>query len=321
MGHREALGFACSTAFVVLAALRDVHLGGLFQHVPPATVAIVAFGLCSAAFLPLALVRDRAGLAALLRRPRALLWINVTSALPWLAFFHALSMSEPALAQVIFFGVGPLSAAWVDRLVGRRVPEVPSPAERRLHRGLLAALVAAVAVMATGLSALGPQPPGRVAAALALAVGGGILISINTVLCRTVNEAGVSPAALLALRFPGAVLLGVALAAAGGNLGAAIAPAAMLDVASAAFLLVVLPIYVNQIGIALASPLTVRVVLAAGPALVFALQVLEGRLPSSPFTLAVCVLYGAVALVAAAARRRAIAAGPRAGRIVTAAGR
>lgn len=316
---REARGFGFAIAFVGLAALRDVHFGGLFQHVAPLAVAITAFALCSAVFVPLALARDRAGLAAFLRRPRELFWINVTSAVPWLSFFHALSITEPALAQVIFFGIGPLSVAWIDRLVPGSVPAVVSPGERRLRVGLLAALVVAAAVMVSGLSGLGPQPLGRVAVALALTAGGGIVISINTVLCRTVNDAGVGPTALLALRFPGAVILGVALAAMRGELAAAVAPAVVADVAPAAFLLVVLPIYVNQIGIALASPLTVRAVLAVGPVLVFGLQLAEGRLSSSPFTLAACVFYAAFAVAGALARRRAI--GMARARPATAAGR
>jgi hypothetical protein len=79
-------------------------------------------------------------------------------------------------------------------------------------------------------------------------------------------------------------------------------------VAIAALALIVLPNYVNQVGVALASPVTVRAVLAVGPVLVFALQLLEARLSPSPATLAVCALYGVLAIAAAVARQRAIAA-------------
>jgi hypothetical protein len=320
--NRETLGFLLSATFVGLAAVRDVYLGGLFQHVPPLAVAVTAFALCSLVFLPLALARDRAGLAALRGNGGRLVWINVTSAVPWLAFFHALRIAEPALVQMIFFGIGPLSMAWIDRLVPGRAAAVPTAAERRLRVGLAAALLVAAGVMVGGLSGLGPQPAGRVAAALALTAGGGLVISLNTVLCRAVNDGGVGPTALLALRFPGAVILGLALAAAHGGLPAVAAPSVVAAVAPAALLLVVLPIYVNQIGISLASPLTVRAVLAAGPVLVFLLQLVERRLPSSPYTLAACVLYAVFAVTAALARRWAIRAAPAtgAGLAATAAG-
>src|SRR2546422_162817 len=61
----------------------------------------------------------------------------------------------------------------------------------------------------------------------------------------------------------------------------------------------------RSVGIALASPLTVRVALAVGPVLIFVLQLVEGRLSSSPYSLTCAVLYGVVAITAAVLRRRA----------------
>jgi predicted ABC-type exoprotein transport system permease subunit len=101
---------------------------------------------------------------------------------------------------------------------------------------------------------------------------------------------------------------------------AGLTPGILAPIAFAALLLIVLPSYVNQIGIALASPLTVRAVLALGPVLVFLLQLVEGRLPSSAATLAACVLYAVFAVASAVARRRAIGVAPAAG-LATVAGR
>ena len=61
---------------------------------------------------------------------------------------------------------------------------------------------------------------------------------------------------------------------------------AITVVLGASLLLIVFPIYVNQVGIALASPLTVRVVLAVRPVLIFVLQLVEARLSSSAYLLA-----------------------------------
>jgi hypothetical protein len=84
---------------------------------------------------------------------------------------------------------------------------------------------------------------------------------------RQLNDRGVSPTALVSVRFLGALAAALALrggwpwrggagptAGWSGELGAVVV---------AALLLIVLPIFVNQIGISLASPLTVRVVVAA----------------------------------------------------------
>lgn len=307
--RREAIGFLLSLAFASLAAVRDVYFGGLFQRVNPLGVALVAFGLCTVGFLPLALIRDRGGLAALWRRPGRLVWINVTTALAWLSFFFALRTIEPALVQVLFYGIGPLSVRWVDGLVPGAPRTTLTPVEGRLQWGLLASLVVAAAVVLGGRSGLGTQPVAAAAAGIVLAVGGGLAISISTLLCRTLNDTGVRPATLFALRFPGAIGLTALFAlAAPSPLLAAITPSVLGVVLIASLLLIVLPNYVNQVGVALASPVTVRAVLAVGPVLVFALQLLEGRLFSSSATLAACLLYGTFAVATAAARRRAIGA-------------
>ena len=308
---RERTGFLLSVVFIGLAAARDVYFGALFQRVDPLTVALTAFTLCTLVFLPVALLRDRAGLRCLRRHATTLLAINATSAVAWLSFFHALRMGEPALVQVVFFGIGPLSVTWIDRLVPGAAAAVRTPSERRLHVGLLATLLFAAAVMLGGWSGLGAQPIGRALAGLALTAGGGIAISISTLLSRKVNDGGVGPATLIALRFPGAVVLAAVLAALSPTRLAHDLTSGVLGVvAVASLLLIVLPNYVNQIGVALASPLTVRAVLAVGPVLVFLLQIVEGRLPSSPFTLAACVLYALFAVASAVARRRAIAVTP-----------
>lgn len=304
----EATGFLLSLAFVALASVRDVYVGGLVQRVSPLVVAVTAFSLCTLVFLAVALGRDRAGLATLARHWRRLGCVNATTALAWLSFFFALRTAEPALVNILFFGVGPLSVAWIDRRVTGTAPAALGPLELRLQRGLLLALGFAAAVVLAGFSGLGPQPLGQAATGVALALGGGMSISVSTLLCRTLNDAGVGPTTLLSLRFPGAVVLAGALVPlAGDDVLGGLTPRLLAGVALASLALIVLPNYVNQIGVALASPVTVRTVLALGPVLVFALQVVEGRVPSSPATLTACVLYAVVAVAAAAARRHAIA--------------
>jgi drug/metabolite transporter (DMT)-like permease len=308
----EATGFVLSGTFVLLASLRDVYLGGLLQRVHPLVVALTAFGLCTLGFLAVAFVRDRAGLRTLRRHRGRLAWVNVTTALAWLSFFFALRTAEPALVQILFFGVGPLSVAWLDARLAGAAPLPRPPLERGLHAGLAGALLLAAAVVLDGRSGLGPQPLGHAVLAVGLSLGGGTAIAISALLCRTLNDAGVRPATLIALRFPGAALLAAALLpVAGGDLRAGLTPGVVATVAAASFALVVLPNLVNQLGVALASPATVRAVLALGPVLVFGLQTLEARLSPSPWTLAASVLYAAFAVAAAVARRRAIARTPR----------
>jgi drug/metabolite transporter (DMT)-like permease len=304
----EAAGFLLSLTFVGLASVRDVYLGGLVQRVSPLLVAVTAFTLCTLVFLAVALVRDRAGLARLVEHRGRLVWVNATTALAWLSFFFALRAAEPALVQILFFGVGPLSVAWLDgRLMGS-APTGLTSTERRLQAGLLGCLLLAVLIVLGGFSGLDAGRPARAVVGIFLALAGGTSIAVSSLLCRTLNDAGVRPATLMGLRFPGAVLLaGLLIPLSGDDPLAAVTPAGLAGVGLASLLLIVLPSYVNQIGVALASPVTVRAVLALGPVLVFFLQLLEGRVSSSRATLTACVLYALVTIAGAVARRRTVA--------------
>jgi len=304
---REAAGFLVSVAFVCLAAVRDVYLGGLFQRASPLLIAMVAFTLCTLVLLPIALVHSRDSFAVLLRRSRDLFWVNVTSAIAWLAFFYALRLIEPSLVQILYSGIGPLSVVWIDRHLPGAIPAVPlTRAERSIYVGLLASLVFSAAVALCGLSGAGAQPVGVTAPGVILAASGGISISVSTMLCRKLNDAGVTPGALLSLRYPATVFSAAVLASLSFS-----GPPAALSLRLDAFLviaslLIVFPSYVNQVGISLASPLTVRVVLATGPVLIFFFQLIEGRLSASPYSLTAAILYAGVAISAGLARQHAI---------------
>ncbi len=296
---REALGFFASLVFTAMAAVRDVYFAGVFQEVSPLLVGVVAFSLCSIVFLPIALVRSPASVGRLLRRPRELVGVNATTALAWIAFFYALRTTEPLLVQVLFSGIGPLTIVCLDG-------HDRSRGERVGHWGLMATMALAAAVVLAGLSGGPPQPFGFALLGVVLALFAGFSISVSTMLSRRLNDAGIDPTALVALRFLGATLMAAALTLpAGQRLAAVAARETILGVAGASLLLMVVPIYVNQVGIALASPLTVRVALAVGPVLIFVLQLVEGRLSSSPYSLTCAVLYGVVAITAAVLRRRA----------------
>jgi len=307
-GNREAAGFAASLLFVCLASVRDVYLGGLFQRVSPLLLAIVAFSLCSVIFLPIAVAKSPDSFRTLRGRLRQLLWVNVTTGLAWVSFFHALRTTEPMLVQILFAGVGPLTVVWVDRLAAGTPPQL-GWGERRARLALSVALVGAVVVALAGLSGVGPQPLGTAALGVALALGAGISISVNTVLCSGLHDAGVEPTALVSVRFLGAIVLAAALTwPSGDGLRDLWSTGTVGGLLGASLLLIVIPVYVNQVGISLASPFTVRVVLAAAPALVFVLQLVEGRLSFSPYSIGSAVLYGACAIWATVARQRAIAA-------------
>ena len=303
---REAVGFVVALSFTCLAATRDVYLGGLFQRISPSAVALVAFGACTVILLPVALASYDDAFGILRRQANALFWVNVTSAVGWLSFLGSLRLIEPCLVQILYFGVGPLSVVWIDRHVFRTMaPVALTRVERPIFIGLLVSLVFTGVVAVKGLSGMGTQPVDRSMLGVILAIAGGVAMSVSTMQCRKLNDSGVRPAVLFALRYP-LTMLAAGILAFLSPAGMSGAPPWVSAVMAIAVLLILVPSYINQVAISLASPLTVRVVMASAPVIIFLLQTIEGRLSPSAYSLAAAMLYGVFAILAGLARQRAI---------------
>jgi hypothetical protein len=303
---RETLGFAVALIFVCLAATRDVYLGGLFQRVSPSAVALVSFGACTSILLPVALLCYGDALGVLRRQARAIFWVNITSAVGWLSFLGSLRLIEPCLVQILYFGVGPLSVLWIDRYFSLTMaPVTLTRAERPIFIGLLISLVLASIVAMSGLSGMGAQTAGKGMLGVSLAIAGGVAMSVSTLQCRRLNDAGVRPGVLFSLRYP-MTTLAASILVFMSPAGMSSTPPWFSVIMAAAVLLILVPSYINQVVISLASPLTVRVVMASAPVIIFLLQTIEGRLSPSLYSLAATVLYALFAVSAGLARQRAI---------------
>jgi drug/metabolite transporter (DMT)-like permease len=298
--HEQA-GLFLTGGFVLCGSLRDVYFSRTFQTWSPLDVAALTFTISTLVFMTVALARDRGGLVALARWPREIAAINATSAIAWISFFYALQSLEPSLVQVIWAGSGPVAIRMLDRAGVSLVAPIRLGA---LEQSCLAAVGLAVALAGVvALLGLSATEPGSAAFGVGLALLSGASISINILLCKRLHDRGVAPAPLLSVRFIGVVVAALALAPfvrTGPSIWHSVA---LPNVATAAVLLIVLPLYLNQRGVALASPMTVRVVHAAGPVLVFALQFADGRLPASPWSLAVIIVYSGAAALSAFGRQ------------------
>jgi len=302
---REQVGLLLTASFVLCGALRDVYFSRTFQTWSPLEAAALTFTTSTVLFLTVALVRDRRGLQAMGRWPREVVGINVTSAIAWISFFYALQSLEPSLVQVVWAGSGPLTIQALER---RGVTLVAPIRLGALERWCLAA-VGTVVVLAGAIAMLGLSATSPRAAALGvgLALQSGVAITVNILLCKRLHERGVAPLPLLAVRYIGVVVVALALGPFVRQGPSLWASPHLPGVALAALLLIVLPLYLNQLGVALASPMTVRVVHVAGPVLVFAFQLAEGRLAPSPWSLAVIVAYSVAAVLSATARQWQVA--------------
>jgi drug/metabolite transporter (DMT)-like permease len=296
-------GPAAVLAFVVLSAFRDVFFADALRSAPFFAVALIAFATCTAVFLLIALLERQRTLRVVLADWRTFLLMNVFTAVSWLQYFQSLRFLEPAIANVLHAGLGPLTILAMGA-AGWRIVEAGrmTAIEGALQAGMALCLAALVAIALAGLSA----GAGGITALIGctFAAGSGVTITIATLYAKRLHEAGASAAAVVGTRFLGVLAAGlVALAVGSGAARAAVAtPVTWLTLAPAAFLFMAVPIYLNQIGVKLASAVTVRVLLALGPVFLIALQTAVGGLAFSGYSLAGVLAYCTIAMGAVLAR-------------------
>jgi drug/metabolite transporter (DMT)-like permease len=266
----DRVGFAAITAFVVLTAFRDIYLWSIFRSFSPLHVATLSFGLCGLVFLPVALTRHRGDLRRLMQAPHEAVLMNVACAVSWIAYFYALRTLEPALAQMLCTGVGPIAADLAEWRGSSRARG--SRTELALHLGIVVSLVLAVQLL-FGRPSADAAHAGGTLFGVVMALVSGVTLAIYRISCSRLNRRGVAPVTILAVRSPIVAVAAAALAWSTGDTALGDWTSGSLALVSAACVaLIVFPIYVNQVGVALASPVTAGVASALQPTLIFALQ-------------------------------------------------
>lgn len=295
-------GPAFVLAFVFLSAFRDVFFADALRSAPFFAVALIAFSTCTLAFLIVALAERPRSLRVVFADRRTFLLMNVFTAVSWLQYFQSLRFLEPAIANVLHAGIGPLAVMAMSAIGWRIVDAGRLSAIERFCQAAMALCLVVLAVIAfAGLSA----GEGGTAALIGctFAAGSGVTITISQLYAKRLHDDGASAAAVVATRFLGVLIAALAaLSLAPDARAAATAPATWLALAPAAFLFMAVPIYLNQIGVKRASPITVRVLLALGPVFLVALQTVAGGVKLSGYSLAGILAYCAIAIVAALAR-------------------
>ncbi len=291
------LGPLLVSIFCLSQALRDVYFGHVFQQVDFFLVIVLAFAPASVVFAAISLIRTPEAVARLARELPTVVAMNVTTALAWSCYFFALSRLEPAVVNTIHSGVGPLTvlalAACGVELAG---PSGLRRGERWGHVGIALAIAALWWVALSGRSGLPGSDTLANLGGLALVTVSGTSITLSLLYAKRLHDRGIGAAAVTAVRYPLLIALaGGALAARGHRAGEIGDPATLILTANA---LIVAPLFVLQVGIALTPPLTAHVVRSLGPAFVFALEPLDGRLAYSSATLACIVAYSVCSIAA-----------------------
>lgn len=296
-------GAAFILAFVVLAAFRDVFFADVLRAAPFFAVALIAFAICTAAFLVAALVEKQRTLRVVFADLRTFVLMNAFTAFAWLSYFQSLRFLEPAIANVLHAGLGPLTVMAMTA-VGWRIVDAGrmTAVEMACQAAMAVCLVALIAVAMLGFSA-GEGGTTALIGCTFVATSGAA-ITVGTLYAKRLHEAGASASAVVATRFLG-VLAAAAVALSfgpGEARTAVLLSATWLALAPAAFLFMAVPIYFAQVGVKLANPITVRVLQALGPVFLIVLQTAAGGMTLSRYSLAGVSVYCIIAMAAALAR-------------------
>lgn len=297
--RRELQGVFWCLVFLVLDALQAVFFGSFLQRMDAFFTGALVFGLPSAGILIWLWLGDRQQLRLAIANFGALVGLNITAAGAWLTYLIALQLVEPAVAFTLFSGIIPIAA-----LVARRFgfPEAV-PVRNRLEAFgyviLLVGMGVLIAATLTGYSGFVRGGAFIAFSGLLLALVSGVLITGMLLYGGRLDSGGVRPLAQFGLRFP----LYVVLALGGWWLGLdaknPVTSHDVLIILTVGMLLLAFPIYAVQKAVSLTSTLTIAAFAAAGPLLVFVLQLAEGRVDYAPATAIGLAIYFTGALVAA----------------------
>lgn len=290
-------------AFVVLESTQFVFFGGVFRRISSFVFGFLVFAITTLGFVGWAWVTAPGQIRAALARPGLLLAINVTAALSWLALLISVQLIEPAVAYTIGAGAMPIAALLFQRL---GVSGGAGPRNGMEAAGVaLIALAVAFLSLATVMGWSGfvrgdlQIAPWIALAGVSLAFGEGMLFTWLLILCQRIDRTGVGPGAIFGLRFPLYVLIAGAGAAVGLDSKAPLDAVEIALLVALGLLLIVPPLYALQRTVALLPTVTISVLTALGPFVIFVLQMVEGRVAYAPATLLGLAIYFAGALLAA----------------------
>lgn len=259
----KAVGRVSVLLAVLLQACGQVAYGTYLTALPSPLFVFGSFVLATAFFLAVS------GRGAKFPAWKPLLLLNVSTALTFLSFFHALKVIEPAIASAINVGVGPLFAV----LIAFGTTGV-APTRQRLAicLGILAGCVV-LAASATQAGGSGAASSGAAGWGVLASIATGCGAVLITVASKSLLDLGWKSGAVLAHRFYLSLPASLVLAFATSDLSAIDWSAGMVLTAGAvATFGVIAPLYLLQVGIGRTSPYTVMVTMASMPIVTFAVQ-------------------------------------------------
>ncbi len=280
--------------FSASQAIRDVFFPYLFEGHGFFDVVLIVFLSATVSGWVVVFIFESDQVSRLCRYWKPLALISLATAVAWTCYFFALTHIEPAIANTLFSGAGPfviIMASFFSRSEKQIYKQ--GRLEQFCYAGLFVTLLAIILVAVSGKSGLGMiTPRGALLGALS-AIASGSLMSLSLLISRRLNDAGVTANAVMAVRFSLGVLMAAAMITIQQQPSGINLDSATVIVTIAAICLIVLPGYALQSGVSKTAPLTVQVIVSLSPIMVFAAQLLDGRVHYASATL-ICLIFYAI---------------------------
>lgn len=281
-----SIGYIALLSAAILLASGSVFIGAYSATIPPTVIAFVGFtGAAIAAWLL------PTGMRPELRRGDLFLLAgaNLATVCVFISYYYALTLAEPALVAATQSGSSPLFAFVVALLV----PQIVPPEGRLARLSLLLVLIAVlltVVVAATDLSGLEIVSSGQALLGMALALISGASTYVLTVLLKALGRRGWSTVQIIRFRFVFIMML-----TGWFSLGTSEGQAALRLILTTSLLplclaFVALPMFLIQTGVLRLPVITVLMAINAIPVLTYVIQLADGRISMSVWSLVATVM-------------------------------
>jgi drug/metabolite transporter (DMT)-like permease len=292
------LGPLLVLAFCLSQALRDVYFGHVFQGMHFFAVILLAFTLSTLVFGSITAVRTPAEFKTLRGHIATVLAMNLTTAIAWSCYFFALTHLQPSIVNTVHSGMGPLTVVALAACGVRLAkPGVVGRGELWSYAAIAVSIVALWWVVLSGRSGLRAGNEATDLIGLVLLMISGSSITISLLYSKRLHDHGVSAQAVTAVRYLLLILVAAGAQTFNGRIEGVSGLVDLATLSIAAPGLIVLPLFILQVGIALTAPLTAHVIRSLGPVCVFVLEQVDGRLVYSRPTL-ICIVFYSAAVIA-----------------------
>jgi drug/metabolite transporter (DMT)-like permease len=288
------LGPLLVLAFCLSQALRDVYFGHVFQGVHFFAVILLAFTLSTLVFGSITAVRTPEEFKTLRGHIATVLAMNLTTAIAWSCYFFALTHLQPSIVNTVHSGMGPLTVVALAACGVRLAkPGVVGRGELWSYAAIAVSIVALWWVVLSGRSGLRAGNEATDLIGLVLLMVSGSSITISLLYSKRLHVAE----AVTAVRYLLLILVAAGVQTFSGRIEGVSGLVDLATLSIAAPGLIVLPLFILQVGIALTAPLTAHVIRSLGPVCVFVLEQVDGRLVYSTPTL-ICIVFYSAAVIA-----------------------